>query len=271
MTVDETRDMLGDVADDLNDAEIDALCERTEGWAAAIRLAAISLESAEDPHRFIADFAADDRAISDYLLNEVLDQQPDDLRTFLLRTSLPDRLTAELAADLTDRPDAGAVLAELARRNVFLHRHGRQAGTYRYHSLFRTFLQAELARERPNEVRGAPSHRRRLVCRPRNRHRANQACDRSSRLAADGASRYRCVAATRLSRAPGNDPQAVGHDSPRGASALPDVVRPRCDRSRSTRRARGGSAGWPMRPRRLGPVGGIASHAGPDGDGADRR
>ena len=153
MTVDETRDMLGDVADQLSEIEIVALCERTEGWAAAIRLAAISLESAEDPHRFVADFAADDRAISDYLLNEVLDQQPEDLRTFLLRTSLPDRLTAELAAELTGRTDAGAVLAELARRNLFLHRHGRQAGTYRYHSLFRSFLQAELMRERPNEVR----------------------------------------------------------------------------------------------------------------------
>ena len=153
MTVDETQDMLGDVADELAETEILALCERTEGWAAAIRLAAISLESAEDPHRFIADFAADDRAISDYLLNEVLDQQPEHLRTFLLRTSLPDRLTAELAADLSGRTDAGAVLAELARRNLFLHRHGRQAGVYRYHSLFRSFLQAELMRERPDEVR----------------------------------------------------------------------------------------------------------------------
>jgi LuxR family transcriptional regulator, maltose regulon positive regulatory protein len=153
MTVDETRDMLGEVADELAETEIKALCERTEGWAAAIRLAAISLESSEDPHRFIADFAADDRAISDYLLNEVLDQQPEDLRTFLLRTSLPDRLTAELAADLSGRADAGAVLAELARRNLFLHRHGRQAGTYRYHALFRSFLQAELMLERPDEVR----------------------------------------------------------------------------------------------------------------------
>lgn len=153
MTVDETQDMLGDVADELTDAEIEALCERTEGWAAAIRLAAISLESTDDPHRFVADFAADDRAISDYLLNEVLDQQPDDLRTFLLRTSLPDRLTADLAADLSGRADAGAVLADLARRNLFLHRHGRRAGTYRYHSLFRSFLQAELMRERPDEVR----------------------------------------------------------------------------------------------------------------------
>ena len=153
MTVDETQDMLGDVADELTDAEIEALCERTEGWAAAIRLAAISLESTDDPHRFVADFAADDRAISDYLLNEVLDQQPEDLRTFLLRTSLPDRLTADLAADLSGRADAGAVLADLARRNLFLHRHGRRAGTYRYHSLFRSFLQAELMRERPDEAR----------------------------------------------------------------------------------------------------------------------
>ena len=153
MTVDETQDMLGDVADELTDAEIEALCERTEGWAAAIRLAAISLESTDDPHRFVADFAADDRAISDYLLNEVLDQQPDDLRTFLLRTSLPDKLTADLAADLSGRADAGAVLADLARRNLFLHRHGRRAGTYRYHSLFRSFLQAELMRERPDEAR----------------------------------------------------------------------------------------------------------------------
>ena len=153
MTVDETQDMLGDVADELTDAEIEALCERTEGWAAAIRLAAISLESTDDPHRFVADFAADDRAISDYLLNEVLDQQPEDLRTFLLRTSLPDQLTADLAADLSGRADAGAVLADLARRNLFLHRHGRRAGMYRYHSLFRSFLQAELMRERPDEAR----------------------------------------------------------------------------------------------------------------------
>ena len=153
VTTDEARDLLGDVASVLADFEVEALCERTEGWAAALRLTAISLESAEDPHRFVADFAADDRAISDYLLNEVLDRQPEDLRLFLLRTSLPDRLTVELAAELAGRPDAGAVLAELARRNVFLERHGRGAGTYGYHSVFRTFLRSELARERPNEVR----------------------------------------------------------------------------------------------------------------------
>ena len=154
MTPDETRELLGPVADSLSQAEIETLCQRTDGWAAALRLAAISLESVENPQRFVAEFAADDRAISDYLLNEVLDQQPDELRTFLLQTSLPDRFTAELAADLTGRTDAGLVLADLDRRNLFLHRDGREDATYRYHSFFRTFLRAELMLERPDEIRG---------------------------------------------------------------------------------------------------------------------
>ena len=235
MTVDETRDMLGDVADQLSEIEIVALCERTEGWAAAIRLAAISLESAEDPHRFVADFAADDRAISDYLLNEVLDQQPEDLRTFLLRTSLPDRLTAELAAELTGRTDAGAVLAELARRNLFLHRHGRQAGTYRYHSLFRSFLQAELMRERPNEVREL--HRRRgvVVCRSRKvteRIRHAIGAEDWSLTAQAATDAWPQLA---FLEPPGDDPEAGGHDPAAGASQLPDAGRARGDRSRAAR------------------------------------
>ena len=226
MTPDETRELLGPVADSLSQAEIETLCQRTDGWAAALRLAAISLESIENPQRFVAEFAADDRAISDYLLNEVLDQQPDELRTFLLQTSLPDRFTAELAADLTGRTDAGLVLADLDRRNLFLHRHGREDATYRYHSFFRTFLRAELMLERPDEIRGL----HRIVASSSagrgTRHGANRARDRRAGLAVDGRGGHRCLAAAHAARAPGHDPQADA--TPSRLPCAGDIRRSRC-------------------------------------------
>jgi LuxR family maltose regulon positive regulatory protein len=153
MTSDETRAVLDEAGVDLEDADVEALRARTEGWPAAIRLAAISLRSAANPRRFLADFNADHRAISDYLLTEVVATQPPDLRLFLLRTSIADRLTPELATRLTGRIDSGAVLAELVRNELFVRASGQDAVVYRYHPLFRSFLQAQLARERPQELR----------------------------------------------------------------------------------------------------------------------
>jgi LuxR family maltose regulon positive regulatory protein len=153
MTSDETRVVLGAVGVELEAEDVEALRARTEGWPAAIRLAAISLRSAEDPRRFLADFNADNRAISDYLLTEVVATQPPDLRLFLLRTSIADRLTPELATRLTGRFDAGAVLADLVRNELFVRASDHDPVVYRYHPLFRSFLRAQLARERPQEVR----------------------------------------------------------------------------------------------------------------------
>ena len=153
MTTQETRALLGALDVALEDGEIEALRERTEGWPAAICLAAISLQSADDPGSFLAEFYADDRPISDYLLTEVLSRQPYDLRLFLLRTSVAERLTPELATQLTGRTDAGAVLAQLVRGNLFTRTGGSERPSFSYHPLFRAFLQAELARLRPQEVR----------------------------------------------------------------------------------------------------------------------
>ena len=147
MTSEETRAVLGESAQ-TRDADVEARAGR--GWPAAIRLAAISLRSAEDPRRFLADFNADNRAISDYLLTEVVGTQPPDLRLFLLRTSIADRLTPELATRLTGRFDAGAVLADLVRSELFVRASDQDPPVYRY-PLFRSFLRAQLALERPQE------------------------------------------------------------------------------------------------------------------------
>ncbi len=108
LTFEECRALLGPVADRLTDEDVETLRRRTEGWAAGIRLAALSLERANDPARFVHRFAGDDRAVSDYLLGEILERQPAARQTFLLRTSVPDLLTADLADELTGSRGAGA-------------------------------------------------------------------------------------------------------------------------------------------------------------------
>src|SRR5205823_11628309 len=155
-TPEETRALLGDLSGGLTDEDVAFLIERTEGWAAGLRLAALSLAQDPTPHRFLEDFAGTDRAVADYLMGEVLDRQPEDARSFLLRTSLPDLLTADLASLLSGRNDAARVLDELARANTFVVNE-RGEDVFRYHKLFREFLQAELRRACPDDV--APLHR----------------------------------------------------------------------------------------------------------------
>ncbi len=146
-------------------ADVDALGERTEGWIAALQLAALSLRGREDASGFIERFAGDDRYIVDYLMDEVLAHQPDDVRDFLLRTAVLDRLTGGLCDAVTGLDGGSEALARLERANLFVVPLDDQLVWFRYHHLFADVLRARLLAERPAEVRGctggpAPGTRR---------------------------------------------------------------------------------------------------------------
>jgi LuxR family transcriptional regulator, maltose regulon positive regulatory protein len=138
-------------------ADVEALEARTEGWIAALQLAALSLQGRDDASAFIDEFAGDDRFVVDYLADEVLDRQPDDVRTFLLETSILNRLTAPLCAAVTGRSDARATLAALERSNLFLVALDDRRGWYRYHHLFGDVLRARLADAHPERIAGLHS------------------------------------------------------------------------------------------------------------------
>ena len=142
----------------LSDADATALWTRTEGWAAGLRLAALSLQHHPDPSGFVAAFSGDDRAVADYLLGEVLDRQPAEVRDFLLSTSVADRLTGGLADALTGGRDGARRLAELERINAFVVPLDPHRTAYRYHQLFAELLRAELRHRGAQEV--AELHRR---------------------------------------------------------------------------------------------------------------
>lgn len=120
-----------------------ALCDRTEGWAAGLRLAACALSSDADPRNFVLSASATQVAVSDYLLTEVLDRQDEAAQQFLLRTSVVDRITPDLAVTLTDDARAGERLGALERRGIFLVELD-DDGSYRYHALFGALLRARL-------------------------------------------------------------------------------------------------------------------------------
>ena len=128
----------------LEDDALDELARRTEGWAAGVRLAALSLRGQADPSHLVRRFAGDDAAVMDYLLSEILDRQPPDLVDFLLRTSVADVVTPELADELTGRTDGGRVLARLQAENFLLSRPADHGPAFRYHTLLREFLRAQL-------------------------------------------------------------------------------------------------------------------------------
>lgn len=132
--------------------EVEALEGRTEGWIAALQLAALSMQGRDDVAGFIAGFAGDDRFIVDYLVEEVLQRQTEDVRTFLLRTSILHRLTGPLCDAVTGQGGGRAVLEALERGNLFLVPLDAQRRWYRYHHLFADVLQARLLDEHPGEV-----------------------------------------------------------------------------------------------------------------------
>ena len=147
-TTDESATYLNDVTGlDLTEENITALEERTEGWVAALQLAALSLQGRDDASRFIANFAGDDRYVVDYLVEEVLDRQPGPVRQFLLQTSVLDRLTGPLCDAVTGEPGGKAMLERLDRANLFLVPLDGQRRWYRYHHLFGDLLRSRLQDE----------------------------------------------------------------------------------------------------------------------------
>jgi LuxR family maltose regulon positive regulatory protein len=134
----------------LSPASLDCLIERTEGWAAGIRLAALSVGTHPDPEQFIKQLSADDSTLAGYLVGEVLNLQPPGVREMLLSTSILDRVSATAASELLDDEQAGQSLSELAETNSFVQPLG--DGWYRYHTLFAEMLRLQLRREHPDRI-----------------------------------------------------------------------------------------------------------------------
>lgn len=132
--------------------DVDSLDTRTEGWIAALQLAALSLQGRDDTDQFIENFAGDDRFVVDYLVEEVLDRQPAAIRSFLLHTSVLDRLTGDLCDAVTSGTDAGATLEQLDRSNLFLVPLDDRRHWYRYHHLFADVLHARLSHGEPGLI-----------------------------------------------------------------------------------------------------------------------
>ena len=134
--------------------DIDTLEGRTEGWIAALQLAALSMQGRADAAGFIGGFAGDDRYIIDYLVEEVLQRQSTPVRQFLLQTCILSRLSGPLCDAVTGRVGGRAELAALERANLFLVPLDDRRNWYRYHHLFAEVLQAHLRDERPDDVPG---------------------------------------------------------------------------------------------------------------------
>jgi LuxR family maltose regulon positive regulatory protein len=142
----------------LSESDVATLADRTEGWAAALQLAGLSLQDREDPGAVVASFAGDDRFIVDYLADEVLDRQTEDVRDFLLATCVLDRLTGALCDAVTGKAGGAKQLIELERANLFLVPLDDNRQWYRYHHLFADVLRAHLSEQHPDRI--AELHRR---------------------------------------------------------------------------------------------------------------
>ncbi len=141
---------------DLTPDDVEQLMTRTEGWIAALQLAALAiLESPEDAHRFVAEFTGDNRYVMDYLLSEVLEQQTPEVRSFLRQTSILDRLTAPLCDAVTGATGSRELLERLAHANLFVIPLDGKHTWYRYHQLF-----ADVLRQMLTPAETAELHRR---------------------------------------------------------------------------------------------------------------
>jgi LuxR family maltose regulon positive regulatory protein len=148
----ETRELLDASGIALSESGAALLHQRTEGWAAGLRLAVISLADHPDPERFVAEFSGSDRTVADYLIAEMLERQPDDVKDLLLRTSLLDRVNGELADLLTGRSGSERTLLELEDANAFVVSLDPERTWFRYHHLFGDLLRLELRRALPEEM-----------------------------------------------------------------------------------------------------------------------
>lgn len=151
-TEDETRELLAASGIKLSQTSTTLLHQRTEGWAAGLRLAAIALADHPDPDRFVAEFSGNSRTVSEYLIAEMLDRQTCDVVQLLLRTSILERVNGELADLLTGSPGSDRILLDLEEANAFVVSLDAERTWFRYHRLFADLLRLELRRKLPDEV-----------------------------------------------------------------------------------------------------------------------
>jgi LuxR family transcriptional regulator, maltose regulon positive regulatory protein len=153
-SLDESRALLEAAGVRLSDGALESLVARAEGWAAGLRLVALSLAREPDPERFAAGFSGRERAVAEYLLAEVLERQPEHVTRLLLRTSLLERVSGPLADRLTDSSGSSRILAELEDAGAFVVSLDEERSWFRYHRLFADLLALELQRTAPEDVPG---------------------------------------------------------------------------------------------------------------------
>jgi LuxR family transcriptional regulator, maltose regulon positive regulatory protein len=153
----EARELLATAGIALSEAGLALLHERTEGWAAGLRLAALALAGHPEPERFVAEFSGSERTVADYLLAEVLDRQPPEVRRLLLRTSVLERVSGPLADFVTGGTGSERILLGLEEGNAFVVSLDVGRSWFRYHHLFADLLRLELRRTAPDEI--GPLHR----------------------------------------------------------------------------------------------------------------
>jgi LuxR family maltose regulon positive regulatory protein len=151
-TAEEARELFQGAGVELAGPALALLYERTEGWAAGLRLAALSLTGHPDPERFAAEFSGSERTVAEYLLAEVLDRQSEQVRRLLLRTCLVERVSGELADALTGGSSGHRILQELEEANAFVVALDAARSWFRYHRLFAGLLQLELHRTAQDQV-----------------------------------------------------------------------------------------------------------------------
>ena len=151
-SLDETRALFRAGGIPLSDQAVASLHERTEGWAAGLRLAAITLAAHPDPERFVSEFSGSERTVAGYLLAEVLERQEPEVRDLLLRTSVLERVSGPLADSLTGGKGAEAILQRLEDQNAFVTALDAARTWFRYHHLFADLLRLELRRTAPATI-----------------------------------------------------------------------------------------------------------------------
>jgi LuxR family transcriptional regulator, maltose regulon positive regulatory protein len=150
----EARDALDAAHVSLHAGAFELLCERTEGWAAGLYLAALTAGESSNPSRAVREFGGDDRHVFDYFSSELLARQPASHLSFLLQTSVLDRFSAPLCDAVLQQTDSARLLTELEQSNLFLVPLDHRRGWFRYHHLFGEMLRSELARIEPGTEAG---------------------------------------------------------------------------------------------------------------------